>query len=104
MKHGKIHGMGGMGGYGKFKINERYFNRIYVTWDWRYGPLDIYSKRFIKCTFNKISIWLFLSEKNYVQLGGAVPNSEDNIRLVNIMKNYPQKSKSKMDGVMEKSL
>ena len=86
----------GNGGYGKFKINDSTFDRIYVTWLWRYfgaylqiqkDSLNVPSMRFDLVKYS-------LSDMNYVQIGGAVPDSEDNISFGEYYeKLMPQKKK-----------
>ena len=58
----------------------------------------------LKTSFQEYKFGFNLTEKNYTQLGGNVPNSEDvNLLWLNIMKKCPIYLKSKMDGVWKRA-
>ena len=96
--NGKQVWKGGNGGYGKFKINDSILTEYMSHGTGGMGAYLHYSKDSLNVPSMQFDFNYSLSDMNYVQLGGAVPDSEDNISFGEYYERLTPKKKSKMDG------
>ncbi|MEE3034764.1 MAG: hypothetical protein VX325_02825 [Bacteroidota bacterium] len=94
---------GAQGGYGKFNISKDTLTEFMSHGCGGFGPWLKYNKDSLKISAMRFPFGYYLSDQNYTQLGGRVPNSDDNIRYGEYYEKLPPLRKSKMDGVWKRA-
>ena len=85
-----------MGGYGKFKNTNDTLTELMSHGSGGFGAFLHYMNDSLKTSFQQYKFGFNLTEKNYSQLGGNVPNSEDvNITFGEYYEKKPSLRKSK---------
>ena len=95
---------GGAGGYGKFKNTNDTLTEFMSHGSGSFGAFLHYMNDSLKTNFQEYKFGFNLTEKNYTQLGGNVPNSDNvNITFGEFYEKKPALRKSKMDGVWKRA-
>ena len=95
---------GGAGGYGKFKNTNDTLTEFMSHGSGGFGAFLHYMNDSLNTSFQEYKFGFNLTEKNYTQLGGNVPNSDDvNITFGEYYEKKPSLRKSKMDGVWKRA-
>ena len=94
---------GGPGGYGKYKIEKDQMVEYMSHGTGGMGDYLNYVKDSTGLNSIRFPFDYSVSEKNYVQIGGRVPNSSDNIRYGEFYEKLPFMKNSKLDGVWKRA-
>tara|TARA_X000001036_G_scaffold282791_1_gene262664 strand:+ start:1277 stop:2230 length:954 start_codon:yes stop_codon:yes gene_type:complete len=94
---------GGMGGYGKFEINSDTLTEYMSHGSGTFGAQMHYLKDSLNTDSVKFPFAYILSENTYTQLGGAVPDADQNISYGEYYEKLPSLRKSKLDGVWKRA-
>jgi hypothetical protein len=94
---------GGMGGYGKFEINNDTLTEYMSHGSGTFGAQMRYLKDSLNTDSVKFPFAYILSENTYIQLGGAVPDGDQNISYGEYYEKLPSLRKSKLDGVWKRA-
>ena len=94
---------GAQGGYGKFKISKDTLIEFMSHGSGGFGPWLKYNKDSLNISSMRFPFGYYLNDQTYTQLGGRVPNSDENIRFGEYYEKLPSLKKSKMDGVWKRA-
>merc|ERR1711991_772334 len=94
---------GGMGGYGKYEINKDTLTEYMSNGSGTFGAQMRYLKDSLNTDSVRFPFAYYLTENTYIQLGGAVPDSEENIAYGEYYERLPSLGKSKLDGVWKRA-
>ena len=94
---------GAQGGYGKFKISKDTLTEYMSHGCGGFGPWLKYNKDSLNISSMRFPFSYYLNDQTYTQLGGRVPNSDENIRFGEYYEKLPTLKKSKMDGVWKRA-
>jgi hypothetical protein len=92
-----------MGGYGKFEINNDTLTEYMSHGSGTFGAQMRYLKDSLNTDSVKFPFAYILSENTYIQLGGAVPDGDQNISYGEYYEKLPSLRKSKLDGVWKRA-
>ena len=94
---------GGMGGYGKFEINKDTLTEYMSNGSGTFGAQMRYLKDSLNTNSVKFPFAYYLTDNTYIQLGGAVPDSEENITYGEYYERLPDLGNTKLDGVWKRA-
>lgn len=99
----KINSWGAPGGYGKFEILKDTLTEFMSHGMGGMGAFLHYQKDSLGVSSLRFPFGYFLDDNTYTQMGGRVPNTEDNIQFGEYYEKLPVIKKTKMDGVWKRA-
>jgi hypothetical protein len=99
----KANPWGAPGGYGKFEISKDTLTEFMSHGCGGMGAMLQYQKDSLGVSSLKFPFGYYLDDNTYTQLGGRVPNTENNIQFGEYYEKLPVINKTNMDGVWKRA-